>query len=224
MMSATPTAPTRTTHARAATTVASLLRARILDGEFVPGQRLIEADLLDELDVGRSTLREALLQLDADGLVELRHQRGAAVTKLSAQDLADLFGVRERLEGYAACLAAQRINLPGNREWLLSQQEHWQRDEMLTNERRHMEDNVPLHEGIIRMGGNERLVAMLQRLQIPAYRQRFGELLTEQHRRDSVSEHQQIIAALLAGEADKAERAMRRHVRHTGKLALKILA
>ena len=199
--------------------VAQILRNRILGGDLAPGQRLIEADLLGELSVARSALREAFVQLDAEGLIELRHQRGAIVTKLNRQDMADLFAVRERLEGMAAALAAQRIDEPGHREWLLAQRENWMRTEMLQNERTHMEENVPFHDGIIRMSGNQRLIEILRRLHVPAYRQRFLELLKEDRRKDSVEDHLAVIDAILKGDADRAERLMGAHVRRTGELA-----
>jgi DNA-binding GntR family transcriptional regulator len=202
--------------------VAEALRAKILSGDLAPGQRLIEADLMAELDVGRSAIREAFLQLDADGLVELRHQKGAAVTKLSRQEMSQLFDIRERLEGFAAFLAAQRIDVTGNRAWLKAQRENWMRAEMLQNERTHMEENSPFHDGIIAMGGNDRLVEVLHRLQVPAYRQRFLKVLDEDRRQESVEDHVMVIDAILAGDAHKAEELMRLHVRRTGELALKI--
>ena len=55
-----------------AETLAEQLRSRIVDGVYVGGQRLIEADILEEFDVGRSAVREALKHLEATGLVEIR--------------------------------------------------------------------------------------------------------------------------------------------------------
>ncbi len=202
--------------------VADVLRARILEGRLVPGQRLVEADLIAELAVGRSAIREAFIQLDSEGLVELRHQRGAAVTRLSRKTMAELFAVRERLEGFAAFLAAQRVDEPGNRAWLLAQRKNWTRAELLQSEHSHMEENMPLHEGVIRMSGNGRLVEILQRLQIPAYRQRFLKLLDHDRRKESVEDHLKVIDAVLGGHAEKADELMRLHVRRTGELALQI--
>jgi DNA-binding GntR family transcriptional regulator len=202
--------------------VAEVLRSRILSGDLVPGQRLIEADLLAELDVGRSAIREAFVQLDAEGLVELRHQRGAAVMRLSRRDMAEHFAVRERLEGLAAYLAAERIEMEGHREWLTAQRQLWLRAEMSQNERAHMEENIPFHEGIVRMAGNGRLADALRRMQIPAYRQKFMQLFDETHRRRAVDDHLMMIDAMLAGDPQKAEDCARAHVRRTGELAQQI--
>lgn len=204
---------------KVARSVADILRERILKGALAPGQRLIEADLVAELGVSRSALREAFLQLDAEGLVELRHQRGAAVTRINRKEMAELFAVRERLEGFAAYLAARNVDARGNREWLMAQRETWLRAEMVQNERSHMAENIPFHEGLIQMSGNGRLVGILHRMQIPAYRQRFLSVLNLERRRESVREHLAVIDAVLARDADRAEEAMRLHVRRSGELA-----
>jgi len=213
---------TAKTDVKVAKTVAEILRARILQGELAPGQRLIESDLQDELEVSRGAIREAFIQLDADGLVELRHQRGAAVTKLNRQEMADLFAVRERLEGFSAFLAAQNVDEGANRAWLKAQRESWMRSEMLHNEIAHMEENIPFHDGLIQMSGNGKLIEVLHRMQIPAYRQRFLKLLDSDRRQESVEDHLMVIDAILAGDAAKAEEMMRLHVRRSGELALSI--
>jgi len=209
------------TDVKAATRVAYRLRQWILDGELAPGQRLIEADLLKLLKASRSTLREALLQLDGEGLVELVHQRGAFVTRLTQKELSDLFGVRERLEGYAAYLAAQNVDAPGSREWLNAQRETWLHSDMLNSEHKHMVENIPFHEGIVRMSGNLRLATMLRRLQIPVYRQRYFDFFGPEDREKSAEDHLAIIDAILAADSDKAEVTMREHVRRAGEIAWK---
>src|SRR5262245_49693649 len=93
---------------KAAMHAAEVIRLKILEGLLSPGQRLIEPDLMSELGVGRSTIREAFLRLDAEGYVELRHQRGAIVRRMTRRDMAELFEVREQLEGLAASLSAAR--------------------------------------------------------------------------------------------------------------------
>ena len=207
---------------KAALYAAEAIRTRILEGLLSPGQRLIESDLMSELDVGRSTIREAFLRLDADGFVELRHQRGAIVRRLTRRDMADMFEVRERLEGLGAALSAANVEHEGNREWLAAERKLWKREEVLTNAIKHMEDNVAFHRGLIVMGGNQRLMRMLEPLQMPGYRMQFLQLIDDKRRQQSAAEHIAIIDAILAGDSPKAERLMREHVRRAGKLAQQI--
>jgi DNA-binding GntR family transcriptional regulator len=84
------------------------LRERILHHVFEPGQRLIERELSAELEVSRVPLREAILQLQTEGLVRVLPRRGAFVASFPARELDDFFALREALEPLAARLAAER--------------------------------------------------------------------------------------------------------------------
>lgn len=87
---------------RAARDVARHLRVRIQGGELKPGAWIREVPLAEELDVGRSAVREALRMLEADGLVELERFRGARVTAPTLYEMFDLFEVRAALFGLVA--------------------------------------------------------------------------------------------------------------------------
>ena len=205
-----------------AETLAEQLRSRIVDGVYVGGQRLIEADILEEFDVGRSAVREALKHLEATGLVEIRRQRGASVVRLTRDRLVQLFEIRERLEGLAAYLAAQVAHRSENLSWLENQRQIWLDDNLVRNERDHMVKNVELHDGIVQMSANQYLTDSLSRLQIPAYRQRFVKVINDEARRKSSAEHVEIIDAIYSGDVERAERCMRYHVRETAKLAASV--
>ena len=85
--------------------IAAVLRSWILDGTLKPGERVIELEVAAKLQVSRAPIREALWLLSRQGLVQISPHRGAAVTQLSAQDIRDIFEIREALE----TLAAKRI-------------------------------------------------------------------------------------------------------------------
>ena len=78
--------------------VYAALRERIVFGTLLPGDRLVEADLAARFRVSKTPVREALLTLEAEGLVTLRPHRGAEVTRLSPQEYRDLQFVRDALE------------------------------------------------------------------------------------------------------------------------------
>lgn len=88
--------------------LAALLRRRILDGDLEAGRRLVERELVERHDVARHTLRAALRQLAADGLVRIEPNRGASVAQLQDDELADLFTLRLALEREAAHRALER--------------------------------------------------------------------------------------------------------------------
>nr|BAH60852.1 transcriptional regulator [carbazole-degrading bacterium OC11S] len=207
---------------KVAENVANLIREKIMDGLLSPGQRLIESELMKEFGIGRSTIRETYLKLEAKGLVELRHQRGAIVKKMTKRDMAELFAIRQQLEGMAAALAAENIDKGQNRQWLMQAREIWSQDYVLSNELRHMEENVPFHEGIIGMAGNHLLAKMLQPLQIPGYRMQYLRLMTRDYCEKSSDDHIKIADAILAGDSETAEKLMQDHVKSAADLAQRI--
>jgi DNA-binding GntR family transcriptional regulator len=89
------------------------LRERIINRDFEPGQRLVERELSELFEVSRIPLREAILQVEADGLVRLLPRRGAFVASFSLKDVEDLFDLRETIEPLAARLAASRATVTG---------------------------------------------------------------------------------------------------------------
>jgi DNA-binding GntR family transcriptional regulator len=84
------------------------IRQAIVEGVYAPGQRLVEQRIAESLELSRTPIREALHRLEAEGLVHSEPNRGAVVRALSIDDIADIYGLRSRLEAYAAELAAQR--------------------------------------------------------------------------------------------------------------------
>src|SRR5690348_15344785 len=78
--------------------VSSALRQAIVERELPPGQRLVERELVDRLQVSRATVRESLRELEAEGLVTVIPQRGAVVATISLQEAADIYEARAAIE------------------------------------------------------------------------------------------------------------------------------
>ena len=90
------------------TQVVGLLRDAIVSAEFAPGERLIERTLCDRFEVSRTVVREALRQLESEGLVEMVPNRGPVVATVTAADAKALYEVREVLEALAGRAFAER--------------------------------------------------------------------------------------------------------------------
>ncbi len=86
------------------------IREDILNGMYNPGEKIVEAKLADELGVSRTPVREALKQLELDGLVENIPNRGVIVKGVTAQDIKDIYTIREAIEGIAAKWSVERMS------------------------------------------------------------------------------------------------------------------
>ena len=91
------------------TQVFQQLEKAILDGDLAPGTSLTEVRLSAELGVSRTPIREALMQLELEGLVKTTHNKGAVVVGISSGDVNDIYLIRTKVEGLAARRAAQNI-------------------------------------------------------------------------------------------------------------------
>lgn len=199
--------------------VVAAIRDGVRDGRFVPGQRLVEADLIRDLGVGRNSLREALSRLSSDGLVVVEPHRGASIRRLGRRDVAEFYELREVLEGLGARLAAENIELPGNRERFTSALEAVRSAAGAVQMADYIDENTRFHRAIVELAGRARLLELVDQLQIQTFRVQFRNALARDQtgmREYSAAEHEDLAEAILAGDAERAERTMREHLRHTG--------
>ena len=92
------------------------LRDAILSGHFKPGQRLVEIDLCERMQVSRASIREALRRLEAEKLITTIPNRGPFVAEITWDEAREIYQVRALLEGEAAALFARRATAPEKRE------------------------------------------------------------------------------------------------------------
>ncbi|MGQ0511456.1 MAG: GntR family transcriptional regulator [Betaproteobacteria bacterium] len=198
-------------HGEAVDVVFETIRQGIITGRFAPGQRLVIRDLEGEIGYSRSTFREAFRRLAAEGLVSLVPNRGVAVQRLTLPEMADLFEIRELLEGQAARRAAERIGEGDHRRRFLAMWEKVRRGDP-GDRAAVIENNQRFHGTIVELSGNSRLPDMLSQLQIPILMFQWRTIMTRQEAELSQAEHETIAKAVLEGRPDHAELAMRRHV------------
>ncbi len=190
------------------------MRRRIADREFEPGALLSELALADEFGVSRTPVREALKQLQTEGLVQIRPRVGTFVTIPSRREITELFEMKELLEGAAARLLAHRGKVPE-----LEQLEENLRQADLAvaqDDRERYADLVgEFHELIIVGADNGKLEAHYRMLMNQlAYPQLVKTSLSQPGRPlQSDREHHVVVELILAKDGDSAERVMREHVR-----------
>jgi DNA-binding GntR family transcriptional regulator len=86
------------------------LRAALLDGRYMPGERIYEATIARALGVSRNPVREAVRRLQQDGLLEVRPHNGTYVASIPVEEIDDVYLIRGALEGVAASLATERMS------------------------------------------------------------------------------------------------------------------
>jgi DNA-binding GntR family transcriptional regulator len=194
------------------------IREGIKHGRFAPGQRLVESDLTRELGVSRGPLREGLNRLASEGHLVMEPFRGAVVRRWTRTDIIDLFGVREVLEGQAAHLAALNTDAVA-RKALLSSVKKIRRD---VDPQGYLTHNVAFHETISALSDNALLQRLLEQLSTNAYRLQFRQIVVNADRREALSAHAAIAAAIAAADGNAAEREMRKHVQNSQQLTLQL--
>lgn len=192
--------------------VVDQLREAIMQGVYVPGQRLVEVDLIADFSASRGAVREAIRRLAAEGIIELIPNRGAVVKKLTLKEFADLFRMREALEGLAARLAAEQLDTQARRTAFKVEVDRLELDRP-DNIGVHFGDaNRKLHQLIVDYAANQLLSDTLRQLRLPLVRLQIRAATDLAYRAQSAREHEYIIAALLSGDPDASELAMRRHL------------
>jgi DNA-binding GntR family transcriptional regulator len=195
----------------------SLVREAIADGRLKPGQRLKEKQLAEQFGISRTPIREALLLLQAEGVVELAPNRGATVRTYSMSEIEDAFQLRALLEGYGAACAAQR----STEEWvrglerLCDEMEGFGGDGSTGEQISYLlQRNERFHEEILEASGNQRLKGTLSAaMEIPhIQRARTYHWQNEEERQRSFSYHRELVAAFRKRDPLWAEAAMKSHL------------
>ncbi|MGW0734666.1 GntR family transcriptional regulator [Streptomyces sp. NPDC002851] len=184
------------------------LRQDIISGRLRPGDRLVERELAERFGVSRVPVREAVRALVTEGFVTFESARRAVVRRLSRTDVAELFGLREALEVYAAGLAAER-GTPDDLAELAGLLETAAEATDGGDAERITDVNTRFHDRILAMAGNSLLASVMEpvdgRLRwLTRQNEDWGRLLTE---------HRELYEAVASGDAERARRSALDHVR-----------
>ncbi len=193
----------------------ALIADAIVRGELKPNARIAEAALARQFQISRGPLREALRRLEGRGLVVVRPNAGARVVSLSAQDVKELYEIRESLEALACLLATQRV----------TEQELDALDTLLVEHERNpsagrassrLASAPDFHTAVIRASGSNQLIKLLcgelfDLIRVYRYRSS-GEEGRTPH---AFREHGEIAAAMRARDGARAAELMSRHVRRS---------
>lgn len=199
--------------------VYSHIKENILSGAIAPGAHLLEAQIAEQMGISRAPVREAFLQLEADGLVEARVNQGTFVRVLSNDDVWEIYTARSLIEGYAASLAAERAT-PEDIERLRK----LLNDVLDTAKKGEYQATVVadfnFHRMIWQISGHKILGEILQRLenQIRMFMAMQAPLF--EHLYDSVKDHKEIFEFISRGDPEAARSSTETHIIKAGKLTV----
>jgi DNA-binding GntR family transcriptional regulator len=203
-----------------ATSAYDLLLDEIEKGGLPSGTRLREADLAERFQISRTPVREALKRLETQGLVVHEPHHGAVVATLDYAETAELYLMREVLEGTAARLAA--IHATATEREIL--REMVARDRLLVEQPgRLAQTNRQFHQQIRNAARNRFLGRMLENMRLSLALLAGTTLGAPQRGARSVEEHAAIVDLIAAHDADGAEEAARRHIRNAFRTRIELL-
>lgn len=187
------------------------LRDAILSHQLPPGTRLSVPDMARRLGISRSPAREAIARIAHEGLARVEPNRGAVVSEIRANDLLEIYALREVLEGLACRLATTHISEKQLEDLRAILDEH---NGVISAGQleRHYELDQAFHAGIRRIAGNEQLTESLDRLQGQIRVAMYTTHRSPGGMSQALAEHRIILDALASGKPQAAERAGRDHI------------
>jgi DNA-binding GntR family transcriptional regulator len=190
--------------------VVQMLSAGILSGKYKPGDRLNESQIARELNISRIPVREALSQLQEQGLVQNRERRGMFVTDITTEEVLQISSLRLILETEAMRLARARMTpeTQAELEALVAQMENWDGDLLDAAAL-----DLQFHRALWRASGNPYLERTLYGLIIPLFAHKTLEHVTHDVRRWRMSHHRVLLDAVLGRSGDDLQAVLLTHLR-----------
>jgi len=185
----------------------------ILNGKYQPGDSLIETKLSEDLGVSRTPIREAIRQLELEGLVQSIPNKGAVVKGITTKDIEDIYTIRMMIEGLASRWAAEQIT----EEELEELKEAVELEEFYTmkNDTNHLvKFDSKFHEIIYKACKSKPLMHTLKTFHHYVQRARNLSLETPGRAQKVHEEHKAIMQAIMERDADKAEKLTTEHVKN----------
>jgi len=191
------------------------IKNAILQGELQAGERIVERDLAEKLNISRTPIREALFRLESLGFVKTLPRKGVVVSRMTTEEIVEVFMILSTLQSLAVKLAAQKLSTEHkkNLEQLI------ERIDRFLQEENSSEDSSQLHleiiDAILRAAESPRLYEMLTSLF--EYIRAFAYVSQDsaERRRKSFEEHRDIAKAIVNGNGELAESLTKIHLENS---------
>lgn len=200
--------------------VVDALREAISEGQLPPGARLVERELCEAMGVSRTCLREALRDLESDGIVTSTRNRGVEVSRIGIRDAREIYEMREMLEALLAKRFAKLASSSQIQELEASvdrlEKAYAQRAGLVKAKR-------DFYEALLAGAHHDLAAKMLRSIQLRASQLRLMTLSDDDRSQQSITEIRRVVHAIKNRNEDEACEAARQHVRNAGTLALRLL-
>lgn len=209
---------------RSATSVAvETLRQLIMENELPAGSNHLESELAERLGISRTPVREAILVLESQGLLEVKPRRGVKITSLSGDDMAEIYQILTALESLAAKLAAQ-LNL-SDKDFISAENAIVQMDEALSKDDRESwaKADEMFHRELVKLGGNMRLTTMISMYNDQVRRVRALTLYLRPLPLKSNDDHRNVLAAIRDRKPELAQQLHEQHRVQSGEMLVGLL-
>ncbi len=195
------------------------LKEKIQNCELAPGEILLEKELCQEIDCGRTPVREALLSLRGEGLVEIFPRKGIRVAPFTREGICEIYQIRKLLEPTVCA----RYCLGMDKGRLLDFDRQFQQMDQEDN-RAYYALDISFHTWLVAAAGNKTLDAFFSGLMQTQYRfSMYTVQMGTAVKRDYYSEHHEVIEALLAEDTARIEKAVTAHANYSQVIALRTL-
>ncbi len=181
------------------------LQDKILKQQLKPGQRMVEAELCEQMGVSRSPLREAFRILESQGFLVHEPRKGMTVSRISLKEIENIYVIRANLESLATYLAVKKGD-PGTLEELKRLQQEMVRAAEGGDIGTYHRLNLKFHAVLTQASGNERLADLIDTFVKQTDRYRAVVFTTPGKLQSSVKSHEELIASYEKGDAEEAER------------------
>jgi DNA-binding GntR family transcriptional regulator len=180
-------------------------------GKILPGERLVESRVAEEFKASRAPIREALRQLESEGLTKFERNKGITVLKLSIREIDEIYSLRWLLESYAARLSAEKATRKQ-----VTYLRHLQ-DKLKGAVRNYdlsswIQNNILFHNFFSENSGNSNLIQMLDTLKRRVYRYHYTIIRIPGHFKSYIEHHEGILRACEKNDGDMAEKFMKLHL------------
>jgi DNA-binding GntR family transcriptional regulator len=197
------------------------IRDEITCGNLSPGERLLEDKLAEKFKVSRSPIREALRQLESEGLIQFERSSGIRVTKLSIKQVDEIYSLRWLLESYAARLTAES-STKKDIMYLRKLNEKLRKAAKMYDLKSWLENNTLFHNFFADYSGNSNLIQILDILKRRIYRYRMV-VRVPGHFEDYIRHHEGIVKGCEKRDGEMAERYMKIHLEMVKRVTIDFL-